>query len=320
MPLLAKLLLKRRLLVLLAVCTALLAAVITLRWNSQIALIINSINSGSSGTARLFIPALFIIVLTGITAYVKNCIGGYACEAMTHDLRMGYAGHFLSLPAQETERLNTGRELSKLQNEIADISSYLNNNLFQLVDDGIRFITAAAWLFYLNYRLTLIIMVPASLIIIYVFHSSKIISNAVSRSQETKGRMNVFADTFLTLFPVVKLYDAAGMMISNYDKNVSDWEFFTVKYERVRARLMSLSGLFQCIPLMLLFWAGGGMAMAGDMSSDILSSGSLYVFVNLSGSVTGVMMNMPGFIAAFRQFYANLELIKSKISLDGDKS
>jgi hypothetical protein len=42
---------------------------------------------------------------------------------------MGYAKHFATLPITEIENLNAGEQLSQLQNEMSDISSFLRANL-----------------------------------------------------------------------------------------------------------------------------------------------------------------------------------------------
>ena len=114
----------------------------------------------------------------------------------------------------------------------------------------------------------------------------------------------------MTLFPIIQLYDAVHMIRNYYYKEVCEWEHQAVRVERTRARLMSLSGLLSSIPLMLLFLVGGGMVINGS-----LSVGTLYVFLNLSGNVSGVMMNMPGFFAAFRQFSVNMKRLSPKIML-----
>lgn len=48
---------------------------------------------------------------------------------------------------------------------------------------------------------------------------------------------------------------------------------------------------------------------------DSISIGTLYVFINLSGNVSGVMMNMPGRIAMFHKFIANMERIEPFVSI-----
>lgn len=308
MKLLIKILQKRYRLILMAVCSSGFTAIITLWWNWQLSEIINIIIEKNMIKTKIIISALVTISGICVAAYIKSYISGLACETITHDLRMGYTRYFSTLSLSEIEQLNTGEQLSKLQNEIADISVYLNNNLFQIVDDFIRFITTFIWLLILNTKLTMTVNLPVFLILIYVFYSSRVMSIAVERSLQAKGAMNKYADTLLILFPIIRLYDASHMILRNYNREVNEWKRQTIKSERIRAQLMSLSGLLSNIPLMILFLVGGGMVINGS-----LNIGTLYIFLNLSGNVSGVMMNMPSYISAFRQFLVNMRRISSKI-------
>jgi len=254
--------------------------------------------------------ALCIMLAMGAVNFIKTYLTGYACESMAHELRVGYAGHFAALPYPETENLNAGEQLSKLQNEIANVSGYLNNNLFQLFDDAVKFIMTFTWLIIVNPALTFISNLPVVFILFYVARSSKTIGAAAEESLKAQGEMNRYADTLLSMFPVIRLYDAARMVASGYNNAVGRWRDMTIRMERTKARLMSLSAVLSNIPLLLLFFTGGHMAISGA-----LSIGTLYIFLNLSGNVSGVMMNMPGYITAFRQFAAGAKRLAPYIKL-----
>jgi ABC-type multidrug transport system fused ATPase/permease subunit len=120
--------------------------------------------------------------------------------------------------------------------------------------------------------------------------------------------MNRHADTLISAFPVIKLYNAARIAADNYGSAADGWRKAATRLERAKARLMSLSGVLSNVPLLLLLLVGGRMALA-----NVITVGTLYIFINLSGNVSGVLMNMPGHIAAFRQFSGNLARIRPKL-------
>ena len=314
MGLLFKMMGRRRLLSLVAICASLAASAVALWWNAQLGDIINAVSTGATLSQGMVSRALAAMCLMGTSNYAKSYLSGAACEGLTHDLRMGYARHFTALSVDQIEKLNAGEQLSKLQNELAGVSSYLNGSLFQLFDDGVRFLLTFFWFSLLSPVLTAAAHLPTFLLLGYVVWSSKLIGTATGRSLKAKGQMNQWADTLLTLFPVIRLYDAARMLMEGYTDAVKAWEGHTVQSERVRARLMSLSALLSCVPLLLLFLVGGHMTINGG-----LSLGTLYIFLNLSGNVSGVLMNMPGHIAAFHQFSANIGRLSPYIALEGRK-
>lgn len=289
-------------------------AAVTLWWNTQLAILINTISVGRAIPARTIFLVLATVLCMAAAAWLKGYLSGLACESMAHDLRMGYARHFAALPVEQVEGLNTGEQLSRLQNEVAAVCGYLGGSLFQLADDAISFAATLVYLLVLGPALTLAINLPVAGMLLYMAWSSRVISAAIGLSQQAMGGMNRQADTLLSLFPIIRLYDATRMVTQSYRAGVAEWETQTVRAERTKARLMSLSGVMQAIPLLLLLLLGGGMAIGGA-----LSLGSLYVFINLSGNVSGVMMNMPGHIAAFRQFAANMKRIAPSIRLKAEE-
>ena len=50
-----------------------------------------------------------------------------------------------------------------------------------------------------------------------------------------------------------------------------------------------------------------------------LSIGMLYVFINLSGNVSGVMINISVHLANFRRFYGNLERVWECLETEGEQ-
>ena len=81
--------------------------------------------------------------------------------------------------------------------------------------------------------------------------------------------------------------------------------------EKKKALLMSISAVITNIPLLLIILIGGKLVILGK-----LSLGELYVFISLSGNVSGILMNMPSFIMQFRIFGANLKKLNAPVIVD----
>ncbi len=310
MSLLKKLLIKRIGLVTLTVIISISAIVVSLWWNSQLSAMINMISTNILVPTRTVILAAMTILISMGMAYLLNICSGWTCETLAHDLRMGYAEHLTALPITEVENLNAGEQLSRLQNEIGEVSRFLRDNLFAFVDDLVKFIGTFSWMLWLNPRLTLLPNVPTAIIIGYTFFSSKVIGKAALKSQQANAQMNGFADTLISVFPIVRLFHANLLIQNKYNTALEQWANASISEERKRAKLMSLSALLSCTPLLLLFLIGGTQIIHGSTTI-----GTLYVFINLSGNVSGVMMNMPGRIAVFRRFSANMKRIEPCISI-----
>jgi len=309
MTLLKKLLYRRIGLVGLSVGFSITNVAVTLWWNSQVSTIINIINEGNNIPSNLIIESLIIVIASMGAAYITGLCSGWTAETLMHELRMGYARHLKALSLIDIEELNAGRQLSMLQNELSDISDFLRSNLFMIADDTVRFAVTLSWMLWLNPGLTLLANLPTVILVCYTTLTSRIISKAAIKSQEANGQMNAFADSLITLFPIVKLFEANRLIREKYKLALEKWESANILEERKRARLMSLAAWMSCFPLLLLFMVGGMQVINGR-----IKIGSLFIFINLSGNVSGIMNNMPGRIAQFRRFAANLKRIESFVS------
>lgn len=311
MALLMRMLRRRAGLATAAAGASILAIALSLWWNSQLSFIINAVSAGGGVPARAVLLACAAIAANSGAAWALGLLSGWTCETLAHDLRVGYARHFSRLSLPEIEELGAGEQMSRLQNEIADVSGFLRNNLFSFVDDGVRFAGTLFWMLWLDTRLTLLANLPVLAIMAYTVYSSKAIENAALKSQQANGEMGGFLDTLICAFPVVRVFSASAMLCSQYGKALKRWEVSSVREERVRAALMSLSALMSYLPLLLLILIGGSQVISGEVAI-----GTVYVFINLSGNVSGAMMNIPARIAAFRRFSANIERLGPMVSLE----
>lgn len=255
-----------------------------------------------------FLPAgLFIILLHSACEYLSSCLSSFTCEMFAHEMRIGYAGYFLQSDIRKLSKLSVGEEQSAMQNELKDISDYLKENFFSFIKQFGTFAVTAAFLLYKNFKLALLSTIPVIPLILYCYFSGRIIKDHAEQCLSSKKKINGLAGTISDLFPVIQVYDAYKLIKRAMRENLSEWENANVQKEKISARLMSLSGALSFIPILLLLEFGGTMVINGE-----ISTGVFYIFINLSGNVSGFLQNMPGIYANFRRFSASVGRIVEK--------
>lgn len=312
MKLLVRLLQKRRGWAGLTLALSLFSITATLCWNARLSEIINAVGASRGVPGGLVGWAAVLILLCGGAAYALNLCVSWTVETLAHDLRMGYAVYFTRLTYPEIEHQSAGEQISRLQNEMDEVSVFLRGNLFGLIDDLIRFAATFGWMLWLNPSLTLLFSIPVVVLIGYSAVASRLIGQTARVSQQANMEMTGFADTLLAVFPVLRIFGAAALLNRQYGQRLENWEAATRREERRKALLMTLSGMLSSIPLLLLCLIGGIQVIQG--TTDL---GTLYIFLNLSGNVSGVMMNMAGRAAEFRRFAANMDRLSPQIVIEG---
>lgn len=300
-----------------AMLFTLLSVFLNLYWNGFLADTIDRLGgislSGASGGEGLPLEPLIrgavIIFFHALMGYLSSCLASYTCEVFAHEMRMGYGRFYLQSDIRAVSGLNVGEEQSAMQNELTEVSAYFHENLFPFLKQFVSFGATAIFLLCINFRLTLLSVLPVAPLIIYCCRSGKIIKNLTEQCQKNRKQINGLADTLLELFPVISVYGAHRLMNRAMDEALREWKCSAIRKERVAARLMSLSGVLSFVPLLLLVGFGGSMVVNGE-----ISRGSFYIFINLSGNLSGFLQNMPGMYAAFRRFRASVGRLEKKLA------
>ena len=295
---------KQKITFLLAFICSVGSIAVTIVWNSELAEMINMLQSGSSGWTERILYCVVLVVMGALCQGGMVLFSSYAGETAVHELRMRMADAVLHKKYAGSIKQNSGEQLTLQLNEMEEVKQYVSENLFVLFSDVINFICTLLFLLSQNTKLTLLCNIPVLLLLIYTTVSSKVIYGYTIREQEELKRMNGISSTVLSLFPILRLYEAERLMQEKYSINILSWKKAVVSQEKLKARLMSVSGMISCLPLLLLLLIGGTMVIGGSFSI-----GMLYVFINLSGNVSGVMANMPGHLANYRRFKGNLDRV-----------
>lgn len=290
------------------------SVIATLVWNKELAVLIDGVQGGYGLDRERVVWCAGCLVLAALLQGGMQFLSAYAGEYAVHDLRMKLARVTMGREHADLVKENSAELISLQQNEMEDINRYISDNLFTLCTTVVNFVFNLVFLLTQNAKLTLLYLIPVAGMAVYTTLSGKVIYRYTKREQEQQKKMNGVAGTLLSLFPVVRIYEAETLLKESYRRRIEGWKDAVVTQERTKAKLMSVSGMLSCIPPVLLMLVGGRMVFQGT-----LSIGMLYVFINLSGNVSGVMINISVHLANFRRFCGNLERVWESMETEGER-
>lgn len=314
MHVIKKLIRRHKMLYLTAVLFTILSVFINLYWNLFLKDLLNRLGAnaalpvGGEIAPEVLAGGILIVLLLTASELCSYYLASCVCEAFAHDLRMGAVRYYLRSDIRTLSRLKVGEEQSAMQNELKDISDYFHGNLFSFMKQLGTFVVTVLFLLCQSPKLTLLSTLPVLPLIVYCFYSGRIIKGYTEQCQSSKKQMNGLAELMLELFPVIQVYDASRLLHNAMDGRIREWRDNNIRREKVSAWLMSLSGLLSFLPLLLLLGLGGNMVIEGE-----IGIGTFYIFINLSGQVSGFLQNMPNQYAGFRRFEASVGSLGDKL-------
>ena len=290
------------------VTLALLAAILSN--GSQIAYmffvgeLVNQIEVRSKIELSFFLLMGVFLFSNAVTQFLYQLAGRYCTERAAHTLRMGFLRAKLQSSVREAEEDSVAHAMSVVQNELSSANQYLSSTLFEMAGMSVSGMIVFAFLLFVNAKLTMVLLLPTVLTLIYVVLSGKKLSKIVTATLEEKNNLNRIAYSCVDSFPMIKIFDAKRFLLDRFEQVLEKWGIAEVKKDRMFAIFNSLSGVLSRLPLLLLLLAGSYMVLTGE-----ILLGTLIMFLNLQKSVTQFVMNLPSWIAGFKTFTVNLSRI-----------
>ncbi len=263
--------------------------------------LVNRIKERSVIEQNFYLLMAGFLITNAVTQYFSQLSSCYAAERSAHALRMGFIRFKVY---QQKDTLDAASAMSVVQNELSSANDYLSNTFFDMFGMCLSGILVFICLMIINVKLTMVILLPTILILMYVLWTGDKLAKVVELTLDEKNKMNRVAYSAIENYPVLRIFDAKDFLKKTYDKALEKWGRAEIKKDRMYAVFNSLSGVLSFLPLLLLMVAGAYMVVSGE-----IRIGTLIVFLSLQKSVTVFIMNMPMWIARFKSFTVNLSRI-----------
>jgi subfamily B ATP-binding cassette protein MsbA len=149
---------------------------------------------------------LLIFFVRGLSSFAGTYAIGWVGNKVVMDLRDKMFNKLLTLPTRFYDDLATGNLISKLTYDVTQVTAAATNVVTVSIRDSIMIVGLLGWLFYVNWKLTLLslIMFPVIAVILKVINAR--LRNASRDGQRAMGDITQVIEESVAAHKVVKLF------------------------------------------------------------------------------------------------------------------
>lgn len=169
--------------------------------------IIDTLQSGDKEDA-LGLPIMFssLIIVRSLGVFVGAYFVSRMSAHVVHDLRCDIFKHYTRLPVAYFDSHNSGYLISRITNNVQQVTTASLGALRTIIREGMTAIGLLAYLFYINWQLSLVFLGIAPVIAIVVTVVSKRLRRLSKKIQESVGDLTQIASEVVGGNRVVKSY------------------------------------------------------------------------------------------------------------------
>ena len=245
---------------------------------------------------------LVVFLVRSVAAFVQNYNLNYVGERIVVDIRQELYAHlqFLSIKFYTDRRV--GELVSRISSDVTVVRTVLTGNISTLLQQSLTLLGSIGIMFWLNWRLTLFIVVLMPIIVGVGFVLGSAIRRMSTRVQDEIAGATVVAEEVFQNIREVKSFVRENYEIQRYNSAIGVAFRAAVKLLTVRSIFGPIIGFFAFAGLALILWFGGREVLDGR-----LSAGELIAFLIYGMTVAG---SFAGLINLYSQFQEALGATK----------
>lgn len=213
---------------------------------------------------------IFLFVETAIR-FLFTFITAWMGQSVVKDMRNAVYKKILSLNLGQFDKTPIGTLTTRTINDIESINDIFSDGLIPIIADLLTIIITLATMFWIDWRLTLLSLVPFPVMIIATYYFKESVNKSFIRVRNAVAALNAFVQEHITGMQVVQAFAAEDREFAKFQKinaehrnaNINAIFAYSVFFPVVEVVLAVSTGL-------LVWWIAGQSLDAGLLVAFIL--------------------------------------------------
>lgn len=231
-----------------------------------------------SGFPLWLAPAFVIgiFVLRGMATFSAAFLMAWVSGRLVAQLRQQMFARLLDVPLGYYDRQSTGQVLNTMMVEVPQVLEMLRGVMVTLIRDSLTALGLIGYLFWLNWKLTLVTLVLVPLVGVAVKLTANRLKRLIRESQQLNGELMQAIDEAARARHVIKLFGGQAYEASRFEKRSDRLRNFLLKQASTAATTEPITQFLNAISVAViitiaLLQAGDGQMTVGGFASFIIA-------------------------------------------------
>jgi len=239
----------------------------------------------------VMIPLLFVVlfVIRGVAAYTSGGALHWVANKVIMELRYEMFQRLLNMPSRYYDQNTAGSIVSKFSYDVMQIREASTNALTVLVRDTLAIAGLLGYMFYVDWKLSLIAMFSAPLIAIVVMIIRRRLRNMSRKFQGSMADINHVIHECINGHKLIKLYNGYQQEKDHFYNIINSNRRFAMKFAMAAVASSPSVQLITVIFLAAIIYIATGQAVQGA-----LTVGAFVSFFGAMAMLLGPLKRLVG--------------------------
>ena len=254
------------------------------------------------------VSVILIFVLKAMTLYGREYLMNDVGQRVVMDIRIVLYDHMQRMSLRTLHASRVGELMSRITGDVATLQNLVTNTFVELVFNAVTFVGMFLFILFINWRLTLLIIVVLPVVAWLLVFAGRRLRRAGHRVQERLADLTAIAAEAFSAIRVVRAFATEEQELERFRRgNVENFEAL-LRAVRIQASLSGVIEVFLICALAIVFWFGGRSVIGGSLSPGELIAfiGYIAFMVQPIRTVMSRMGSLQTGLAATERIFAML--------------
>lgn len=242
-----------------------------------------------SGLINVLGGLVILFIFISAISYFQTITTSRISQQVLYSLRRDLFDKIQSLPLDFFNQNKSGDIISRINNDTDKLNNFFGQSIFQFVRNFFTFLGIGLFIFWISWKLALIIWLPVVLVVIFNQVVTGIVRNANKTNLEASGDLSAFLDENINNFRALVVFNKRQYFRESFQE-------VNEKSYKNKIKSQVLNGIFQPI-----------YAFSGNLAQLLVLGLGIYLISK--GEITaGILV---GFLSYAQKFYQPLQILGS---------
>lgn len=233
------------------------------------------------GLREIVIFLVLLLVVHASMQFLQSYLANWLGQSVVLNIRKKLFDHVVSFKLKYFDNTPIGNLVTRVTSDIQTIADVFSSGLLNIVSDLLQLLMVLAFMFYINWELTLIVLIPVPILIVSTIFFKRAIKTAFIEVRKDVAKINTFIQEHVTGMNIVQIFNREEEEMRRFKEVNKDHRNAWLKTVWANAVFFPVVEILSAASIALLVWWGArgvisGYAKIGDIMAFILFIHMIY--------------------------------------------
>lgn len=158
------------------------------------------------------------LLFEGLFQFLSSYFSNLFAQSIIRDLRQKLMEHLLSFRMQYFDKNPIGALVTRLVSDLEAITEVFSSGMMSIMGDLLALLTVITMMFVMNWKLTLLTLVPIPLLLIATRIFARAVRSSLQMEREQVTKLNTFVQERITGMSLVQLFNREDKEYERFEK------------------------------------------------------------------------------------------------------